>query len=158
MEIHTIMANRDHCITTIIIDHLYLQYWVLRRVVKVFRVCFWTKKHTYTSTHISSSLPMVGIQRYGSGFTQVGVDEDSSLGGVYRGHRDGFVSGVSPVQVVLEPVQSQTHGGLQEWIHQRHLLWGITGLVDEGAAGGIGGWKRQSEKREYFEGKKICKS
>ncbi len=92
-------------------------------------------KHTYASTHISSpSLPVVGIQRYGSGFTEVGVDEDAPLGGVHRGHRDGFVSGVGPVQVVLEPVQSQTHRRLQGWVHQRHLHGGVTGLMDEGTA------------------------
>ena len=78
---------------------------------------------------------MVGIQRYGPGFTQVSVDENASLGCVHRGHGDGFVSGVGPVQVVLEPVQSQTHGGLQVWIHQWHLLGGVAGLVDEGTAG-----------------------
>lgn len=86
-----------------------------------------------------SSLPVVRIQRYAPGFTQVGIDEDTSLGGVHRGHRDGFVSRVGPVQVVLEPVQSQTHRGVQERIHQRHLLGGVTGLMDEGTAGEGGG-------------------
>lgn len=34
--------------------------------------------------HTSSfSLPTMGIHRYGSGFTQVRVDEDASLGGVH---------------------------------------------------------------------------
>lgn len=47
---------------------------------------------------------MVGIQSYGSGFTKVSVDQDTSLGAVDWSHRDGFVSRVSPVEVVLEPV------------------------------------------------------
>lgn len=94
---------------------------------------------SWKNTLISSSLPVVRIQRYGPGFTQVGVDEDTSLSGVDWGHRDWFVSGVGPVQVVLEPVQSQTHGGLQERVQQRYLLGGVTGLVDEGTAGEEGG-------------------
>lgn len=102
---------------------------------KAFPIFLPRQKKKHTSTHISSSLPVVRIQRYASGFTQVGVDEDTSLGGVHWGHRDGLVPGVGPVQVVLEPVQSQTHRGVQEWIHQRHLLGGVTGLVDEGTAG-----------------------
>lgn len=95
---------------------------------------------------------MVGIQRNGPGFAQVGVDEDASLGGVHRGHGDGLVPGVGPVQVVLEPVQGQTHGGLQERVQQRHLLGGVAGLVDEGTAGGGG---REGEREE---GRRICKS
>ncbi|TNN81510.1 hypothetical protein EYF80_008282 [Liparis tanakae] len=43
-------------------------------------------------------------------------------------------------QVVLEPVQSQTHGGLQKRIQQRHLLGGVTGLVDEGTEDEGGEW------------------
>jgi len=89
----------------------------------------------------------MGIQRYGPGFTQVSVDEDASLGGVHWGHGDGFVSGVGPVQVVLEPVQSQTHGGLQKRIQQRHLLGGVTGLMDEG-----------TEDEGYFKKMSRCES
>lgn len=79
---------------------------------------------------------MVRIQCDTPRFAQIGADEDASLGGVHRGHRDGFVSGVGPVQVVLEPVQSQTYRGVQERIHQWHLLGGVTGLMDEGTGGG----------------------
>ena len=39
---------------------------------------------------------------------------------------------------MLEPVQSQPHGGVQARIHQRNLLGGVTGLVDEGTAGDKG--------------------
>lgn len=35
---------------------------------------------------------------------------------------------------MLEPVQSQAHRGLQEGIHQRHLLGGVADLVNEGTA------------------------
>lgn len=35
---------------------------------------------------------------------------------------------------MLEPVQSQAHRGLQEGIHQRHLLGGVADFVDEGTA------------------------
>lgn len=61
----------------------------------------------------SSSSPVVGIQRYAAGLAQIGADEDPPLGGVRRGHGDGLVSGVGPVEVVLEPVQGQTHGGVK---------------------------------------------
>lgn len=88
--------------------------------------------------HISSHSPVVGVQRYAPGLAQVGADEDPPLGGVHRGHRDGLVPGVGPVQVVLQPVQSQAHGGVELRIHQRHLLGGVAGLVDEGTAGGRG--------------------
>lgn len=83
---------------------------------------------------------MVRVQRDASGLAQVGVDQHASLGGVHGGHRDGLVSGVGPVQVVLEPVQSQTHRGVQQRVHQGHLLGGVTGLVDEGTAGERGKW------------------
>lgn len=76
------------------------------------------------------------IQRYASGLAQVGADEHPPLGGVRRGNGDGLVSGVCPVKVVLEPVQGQTHWGVEVGIHQRHLLRGVAGLVDEGTAGG----------------------
>lgn len=86
---------------------------------------------------------MVGIQCYSSGFTKVSIDEDTSLGAVHWGHSDRFVTRVSPVQVVLEPVQSQAHRGLQGWIHQWHLLGGVIGFMDEGTVreeeGGNGG-------------------
>lgn len=61
----------------------------------------------------SSSSPVVGIQRNAAGFAQIAADEDPPLGGVRRGHGDGLVSGVCPVEVVLEPVQGQTHGGVK---------------------------------------------
>lgn len=88
---------------------------------------------------------MVGVQCYGPGLTEVGVDEDTPLGAVHRGHGDGFISRVGPVEVVLQPVQSQSHRGLQRRIHQRHLLGGVTGLVDEGTAGERG--RQQGEER-----------
>lgn len=99
--------------------------------------------------HIPSHLPVVGVQRYAPGLAQVGADEDPPLGGVHRGHRDGLVPGVGPVQVVLQPVQSQAHGGVEPRIHQRHLLGGVAGLVDEGTAGG----RRESQegRGEKFE-------
>lgn len=84
----------------------------------------------------SSSSPVVGIQRYAAGFAQIGADEDPPLGGVRRRHGDGLVPGVGPVEVVLEPVQGQTHRGVKVRIQQRHLLGGVAGLVDEGTAGG----------------------
>lgn len=87
----------------------------------------------------SSSSPVVGIQRYAAGFAQIGADEDPPLGGVRRRHGDGLVPGVGPVEVVLEPVQGQTHRGVKVRIQQRHLLGGVAGLVDEGTAGGRGG-------------------
>lgn len=81
----------------------------------------------------NKNLPMMWIQRDSSGFTKVTADEDTPLGAVYWRHRDGFVTRVRPVKVVLEPVQSETYRGLQGWVHQRHLLGRVIGLVDEGA-------------------------
>lgn len=78
---------------------------------------------------------MVGVQRDAAGLAQVVAEEDPPLGGVHRGHGDGLVPGVAPVQVVLQPVQRQTHGGVEPRVHQRHLLGGVAGLMDEGAAG-----------------------
>lgn len=93
--------------------------------------------------------PVVWIQRYSSRFTEVGVDQDAPLGAVHWSHRDGFVSRICPVEVVLEPVQSQAHGGLQRWIHQRHLLGGVAGVVDESTAGkneDIERWRKRRER------------
>lgn len=79
--------------------------------------------------------PMVGVQCDAAGLAQVGADEDPPLGGVHRGHGDGLVPRVAPVQVVLQPVQRQAHGGVEPRVHQRHLLGRVAGFVDEGAAG-----------------------
>lgn len=79
--------------------------------------------------------PVVGVQCDAAGLAQVGAEEDPPLGGVHRGHGDGLVPRVAPVQVVLQPVQRQAHRGVQPRVHQRHLLGGVAGLVDEGAAG-----------------------
>lgn len=78
---------------------------------------------------------MVGIQRDAAGLAQVSADEDPPLSRIHRGHRDGLVTGVAPVQVVLQPVQRQPHGGVEPRVHQRHLLGGVAGFVDESAAG-----------------------
>lgn len=87
---------------------------------------------------VASSSPVVRVQRYAPGLAQIGADERPPLGGVHRGDRDGLVPGVCPVKVVLEPVQGQTHGSVEVRVHQRHLLRGVAGLVDEGTVGGGG--------------------
>lgn len=62
---------------------------------------------------MSSPSPVVGVQRDAPGLAQVGADEHPPLGGVHRGDGDGLVSGVCPVEVVLEPVQGQAHWGVE---------------------------------------------
>lgn len=103
--------------------------------------------------HIPFPSPVVGVQRYGSGLAELGADEDASLGAVHRGHRDGLVARVGPVQVVLQPIQSQTHRRLKRRVHQGHLLGRVAGLVDEGTAGkGVGlrvGGRRAEGARDY---------
>lgn len=75
------------------------------------------------------------IHRDGPWLAQLGGDQHLPLPAVARGDRDALVARVGPVDVLVNPVDSQTLGGL-EGVDESHLLRRVARLVDVGAGGG----------------------
>lgn len=74
------------------------------------------------------------IHRDGPRLTQLGGDQNFPLPAVSRGYRDALVARVRPVDVLVDPVDSQAFGGVQR-VDESHLLRRIAGLVDVSAGG-----------------------
>lgn len=87
----------------------------------------------YRLRHHSS--PLMWIHRDGPRLTQLSGDQNFPLPAISRGNRDALVARVSPVDVLVDPVNSQAFGGVQR-VDERHLLRRIAGLVDVSASGG----------------------
>lgn len=73
----------------------------------------------YRLRHRSS--PLVWIHGDGPRLTQLTGDQNFPLPAVSRGNRDALVARVSPVDVLVDPVNSQAFGGVQR-VDERHLL------------------------------------
>lgn len=76
--------------------------------------------------------PLLRSHGDGPRLTQVSVDQDTPPAAVRRSHRDGAVTRVGPVEVVLDPVESQTLWGEQLRVDQSHVMCQVTRLVDVG--------------------------
>lgn len=89
--------------------------------------------------------PLVWIHCDGPRLTQLRGDQNFPLPAISRGNGDALVARVSPVDVLVDPVDSQSFGGVQR-VDERHLLWRIAGLVDVSA-----GWKRRKDLSVLFD-------
>lgn len=74
--------------------------------------------------------PLLGVHGDGPWLTQLRVDQHPPLLAVPRGYGDGLVPRVSPVEVLVDPVNGQPFRGVQGGVNQGYLLGGVTGLVD----------------------------
>lgn len=89
--------------------------------------------------HLSAQIrpccsPLVWIHCDGPRLTQLSGDQNFPLPAISRGNRDALVARVSPVDVLVDPVDSQSFRGVQR-VNERHLLRRIAGLVDVSAGG-----------------------
>lgn len=89
-----------------------------------------------------SDSPLVRIHRDGPWLAQLGGYQHFPLPAVTRGDGDALVARVGPVDVLVDPVDSQALGGVER-VDERHLFRRVTGLVDVRA----GGWSRQERQR-----------
>lgn len=57
-------------------------------------------------------LPLSGVKRNGPWFTQLAVNQHFSLFAISSGDGDGFVSRISPVDVIVDPIDSYAFWGM----------------------------------------------
>lgn len=79
--------------------------------------------------------PLCGIHSDGSGLTEVTVEKCPPPSPICSGHWDGLVSRVCPVDVLVDPVNGQSLGGVELAVDQDLLLGRVTRFVNVGAAG-----------------------
>lgn len=61
--------------------------------------------------------PRQWIHSDGGRFFEASVEQNSLLGSVEVGHRDGFGVEIGPVQVLVDPVHGDPHGNLDVVYH-----------------------------------------
>lgn len=81
-----------------------------------------------------SHSPLVWIHCDGPWLAQVSAYEHFPLSAVSCGDGDAFVARVRPVDVLMDPVDSQALRGVK-WVDERHLLRWVTGLIDVSTVG-----------------------
>lgn len=81
-----------------------------------------------------SDSPLVWIHCNGPRLTQVSGNQHFPLSAISRGNGDAFVARVGPVNVFMNPVDSQALGGMKG-VDERHLLRWVAGLVNVSAVG-----------------------
>lgn len=72
---------------------------------------------------------MVWIHRDGPRLAQLSGYQHFSLSAVSCGDGDALVARVGPVDVLVDPVDSQALGGVER-VNKHYLLRRVTGLVD----------------------------
>lgn len=87
-----------------------------------------------TLNSISSNSPLVRIHCDGPRLAKLSGYQHFSLPTVSRGDRDALVARVGPVDVLVNPVNSQALRGLER-VDERHMLRGITCLIDVSTGG-----------------------
>lgn len=87
-----------------------------------------------TLNSIFSHLPMVRIHSDGPRLAQLSGYQHFPLLAVSRGDRDALVARVSPVDVLVNPVDGQALRGMER-VDERHLLRRVTRLVDVSTGG-----------------------
>lgn len=65
----------------------------------------WKKNSTLLS-------PLSGVKRNRPWFTQLAVNQHFSFFAISSGNRDGFVSRISPVDVIVDPIDSYAFWGM----------------------------------------------
>lgn len=74
--------------------------------------------------------PSLRIHSDGPRLAQLGADQHVSPASIRGGHRDGSVARVGPVEVMVDPVQSQTLRGMQIRIDQGNVARRVACFVD----------------------------
>lgn len=96
-------------------------------------------------------LPLCGVHSNGSGLAEVTVEKCPSPASICSGHWDGLVSRVCPVDVLMDPVNGQSLGGVELAVNEDHLLGRVTRFVDVGAAG-TGGHRAPTQLQNWAPG------
>lgn len=74
--------------------------------------------------------PSLWIHSDGPWFAQISVDQHTSPSAIRWSHRDGSVTRIGPVEVVLDPVQCQPLRGMKIWVDQSNVSRRVARLVD----------------------------
>ena len=82
----------------------------------------------------SLRLPPCGINSNGSWLTEVTVEKCPPPASICSGHWDGLVSGIRPVDILMNPVYCQSFRRVELAVYQNHLLSCVTRFVYVGTA------------------------